>query len=169
MVTLMLNLKEFQCSDTLQTKKLCAKNLLNPSATKKLVFVELAHWPLKIIDLLLRKGRKKEAVEEKMRTGFNFVIWVTGARHLSHRCVWLVKVHLSGRLVSSEWNLYPPQSNSRWAPSRDGLRLSATVVISYFKTLPPALCRQHAPGVPVKFTSGEQVQINKSLTDQERK
>lgn len=104
-----------------------------------------------------------------MRTDFNFVIWVTGARHLSHRCVWLVEVHLSGRLVSSKWNLYPPQSNSRWALSRDGPRLSATMVISYFKTLPPALCCQRAPGVPVKFTSGEQVQINKSLTDQERK
>lgn len=36
-------------------KKLCAKNLLNPSATKKLFLVELAHTPLKIMDLLLRK------------------------------------------------------------------------------------------------------------------
>lgn len=112
--------------------------------------------------------KRKEAVEEKMRTRFNFVIWVTGVRHLSHRCVWLVKVHLSGKLVSSKWNLYPPQSNSRWALSRDGPRLSATMAISYFKTLPPALCCQRAPGVPVKFTPGEQVKINKSPTDQER-
>lgn len=47
--------------------------------------------------------------------------------------------------------------------------LSATAVISYFKTLPPALCRQRAPGVPVKFTSGEQVQIKKKVSPTRRK
>lgn len=31
--------------------------------------------------------KRKRKKEEKMEGGFNFVIWVTGARHLSHRCV----------------------------------------------------------------------------------
>lgn len=119
------------------------KNKRNSFITIKFFLVKLAHWPLLIINVLLWEEMDKRGEgRQRKRWGLDLILLSRlQAQDICHTDVfdWWKSIYLEGLWAASEFISPPsPVLDQRWARIRP--RLSATVVISYFKTYLQVCC-----------------------------